>query len=265
MSDDSFNQPLHDPELIYLQTAERLIAQNQWQLLTAADLAALAAGEIQQARVEGREINILRCMRVIYSEALYLACSGGEGADRQDRGYTELFVYLLRVARRSAPDLGDEGAREAAQMALEDVFERFAQCRSPRSFCAFALSCLRTAITALRRQSKNNVSFDQMQGEDSSLAELLPDLRFDPSEEALRREQIDRLRQVIEDLLREHPRAADQFKAFLWKYRDDLPDEEIARRLGTTVPRVHVLRSRWLKKLRELLRDDDNSDGEHSS
>lgn len=254
MGDDPLSQPPHDPGQSFLQAAEHLIAQNQWELLTVAELAARAAAEFWQQREQGLQPDILRCIRDVYGEALYFACLGADGPDRQHRGYTELSFLLGRVAWSRYPDL----AEDVVQMALVTIWQRFASCHGPRTFCYFALLCLRGAASTLRRQDKHALSLDQLLEEtDTSLAELIPDPRSDPSQEVLRRERIERVRAAIERLLRERPRAVEQFKAFLWKYRDGLSDEEIARRLDISVSAVHVLRSRWLKKLRDLLRGDD--------
>jgi DNA-directed RNA polymerase specialized sigma24 family protein len=59
-----------------------------------------------------------------------------------------------------------------------------------------------------------------------------------------------RLRGLVSEFRRKHPRAETQLEAFLLKHVSALDDEEIAERLGKTVPAVYVLRSRAIQKLR---------------
>src|SRR5262245_28279149 len=57
----------------------------------------------------------------VYTEALHRACSGLDGQQRQERGYTELIGYLQRCAARYGPDI----RADAIQSAVALIFLRF--------------------------------------------------------------------------------------------------------------------------------------------
>src|SRR5947208_1814903 len=83
--------------------ADRLIATHGWRLLGREELAA-------QTRVNllsGTATEPQRAALHAYSRALYAACSGCEGAARQELGYTELHRYLHASALRRYPQICD--------------------------------------------------------------------------------------------------------------------------------------------------------------
>lgn len=138
--------------------AERLAAVYSWQLLSTADLSELVLAELQHDTCAPLEIE--RITVAVYVEAISIACSGDEGAERQERGYSELFASLSGIARKKYPDVADE----AAQMALVATFESFKECRNPRAFLLFAQQRLWTCVRQLRRHEASATSLDRTIG-----------------------------------------------------------------------------------------------------
>lgn len=184
-----------------------------------------------------------------YCLALYEACSGGEGSERQELGYTELHRYLHDSARARYGDACDD----VAQRALVQVFTSFDRCRQPGAFLAFALQHLLDAARAVRRQEAPrgpSLSSPAIEGGDEGLGDLLADPRQpDPAVALLDDERRVRLARYADDYLRAHPRARDQVAALWLKYIEGMDDEAIGRRLGKTVNNVYILRSRAVARL----------------
>ncbi|HEU4326832.1 MAG TPA: sigma-70 family RNA polymerase sigma factor [Roseiflexaceae bacterium] len=238
-----------------LAIAQQLIARNDWQLMDAADLVGHAQAESDLDQQSDKQIE--RVLKRIYSQALYVACRGIEGSDRQWRGFDELSRYLHCVAKGYCSDAGD-AVDDLVQTALQDIWAHIGEVRNPQSFLIWAFWWLRNAITEWRRRDRNDSSLDQLiGGTDTSLIELIPNPEGNPLERLLAREGYDGLWQRVEELGRQHRRAAVQFQAVLLTYRDGLEVEEIAARLGVSVPQVYVLRSRGLKKLRDHFRGEN--------
>lgn len=173
----------------------------------------------------------------LYTLALYAACSGVEGPERQERAYMELARLLYDIASRHfgerSPDLVDE--------TLGHIFEHFTSCRKPGAFVAFAKQRLRNQLK--RRWGERFVSLDELDG--PSVAREGEEL-----ERVLALELRERLIACRELFLRQHKGAALQFEAVWMKFVLDLDDTAIASRLGKEPQQVYVLRSRGLKKLR---------------
>lgn len=184
----------------------------------------------------------------VYNHALYAACSGAEGHERQDQGYAELFRTLSAAARQRFPDV----AEEAAQLAVEHTYTRIARCAEPRAFFTFAWQQLLSAARGLRRREQRRaLSLQRVVGEDETrLGDLLEDPRADLVAQLLTDELCAELRAVLAEIARASPRAARQIAAVRLKYIEGMEDQSIAAALGVPVKRVHELRSLGLKKLR---------------
>jgi RNA polymerase sigma factor (sigma-70 family) len=178
----------------------------------------------------------------VYSQVLYDAC---QDARQQEQAYFELHYYLHRIACRCRPDV----AADATQEALRLIFEQIHTCRNPRAFLRFAQFKLLQAIKSVERRRGWEEEFPE-DGKPLKLISEDPDL---PSDEDL----LHCIRHVLET----HPRARDQLRAVLWKYFDELSDEEIARRMGKSPAQVHVLRSRGMEKLRRCLARPETATG----
>jgi RNA polymerase sigma factor (sigma-70 family) len=216
---------------------DRLALRFGWALLDLAEWARRASREL----AAGRGDSLNRVAVHVYSQAMHAACSGAEGRPRQNSGYAELFRYLFDIARRRYPEM----AEDAAQRAVEYTFERFGRCRVPGAFLAFAAQQLLAAARDLRAQERAHdhaintppSPANQRQG-DLEAAVVTNELR-------------ERFDQAAQAFLSKHPRATRQFEALRLKYIDELDDETIGRRLGTSVGNIYVLRSRAIDKLRE--------------
>ena len=117
-----------------LAVVDRLAATWGWQLLGREAWARQAADLVRI----GAAADPNRAAMLVYSQALYTACSGSEGRQRQNHGYSELFRYLFDGARRRYPEI----AEDVTQRASERVFALFDRCRTPGAFLAFAFQQL---------------------------------------------------------------------------------------------------------------------------
>jgi RNA polymerase sigma factor (sigma-70 family) len=217
----------------------RLQAWRGWRLLDRAVWAGRAAELAAGAQVAPR-----RAVFHVYVRALHAACSGAEGAARQNRGYAELFQYLYDSARRRYPTI----AEDAAQRAVERTFTDFGRCRAPGAFLAFAAQQLLLAARALRQQERPYAR----QIDSYDLIAAQPDQRqADLAASIITAELGSRFEHLTGEFLAKHPRSARQLDALRLKYIDGLDDAAIGRRLGTTVSNIYVLRSRAIEKLRE--------------
>jgi len=183
-----------------------------------------------------------------YSAILYRACSGAEGAQRQELGYNELYRFLARAAARRYGRV----AAEATQLAVERIYLSFERCRQPETFLAFVLQKLRDAARAelrLAAQSAEQLPVDAADNAEISQGAPLGDLA-DPAEHFAQSDLRQRMANCAAGFVRAHPRAAQQFAALWLKYIEGLDDQTIGQRLGRTPAAVQVLRSRALRRLR---------------
>jgi RNA polymerase sigma factor (sigma-70 family) len=227
------------------QAADALIERHRWQLLDREELARRALGYLRA----GVAADPRRAATYTYSQALYTACSGIQGPERQNLAYTELFHYLYDSAYRRYPSVCDD----ATQRALERIYTSFRQCRQPGAFFAFALYQLMNAAKALRRQqARQPQSLDTPLDEgDETLGELLPDQgRADPAAAVIAGELRARFERLAAEFQRRYPRASQQLAALWLKHVEGLDDAAIGSRLGKPVHSVYVLRFRAIEKLR---------------
>src|SRR5262245_41244136 len=91
-----------------------LIEPREWVARTLAQVRAGPGADPQRVAVH------------IYSQVLYMACSGAQGDQQRDFGYGELFRYLFAMARKRYPLISED----ATQQAITFVYDRFAQCRN---------------------------------------------------------------------------------------------------------------------------------------
>ena len=231
-------------ERMCAEAADRLLARHRWRLLDRADLARRVLEHLRG----GGAGDAQRAATHAYSLALHAACSGGEGRERQNRAYDELFRYLYDIALQRFPGAHEE----IAQRALARTYTAFERCRQPGAFLAFAIQQLLDTARSLRREQPPTQSLAEPGGPDQApLGELLPDERqSDPADLAIAGELRARFAQLAAEFLGRHPRAARQFEALRLKFIDGLDDQTIAERLGNSVRNVYVLRARAIEKLR---------------
>lgn len=208
-----------------------LTGRFKWQLLPEQEFVARSAKTL----AEKPALKPIQACQNVYSQVLYDAC---RDARQQEQAYRELHAYLYRIACCRRPDV----VEDATQAALLLIFEQIDACRNPGAFLRFAqfklLQAIKTSSTHLGRES-------ELAPDDFSSQ---PPEEFEPPDE-----KIDALWRCIRRIWETHPRAHDQLQAVLWKYFDELSDEEIAERLNGTPAQVHVLRSRGMKRLRQCV------------
>jgi RNA polymerase sigma factor (sigma-70 family) len=231
-------------ERMCAEAVDGLLARHRWQLL---DRAEFARHALEHLRAGGAS-DARRAATHVYSLALYVACAGDEGLERQNRAYAELFQYLYDIAFQRYP--GDH--EEIAQRALVQIYTSFKRCRQPGAFLAFAIQQLLDTARSLRREqsSERSMTAPGSPGE-VELGEQLPDERHaDPSEPLIANELRARFAWLAAEFLRKHPRASRQFAALRLKFIDGLDDQTIAEQLGNSVQNIYVLRARAIEKLR---------------
>jgi RNA polymerase sigma factor (sigma-70 family) len=229
---------------------DRLISRYQWALLDRDEFVRRTIAAAQSSV----NIDVQLIAFGIYNQALYHACSGAEGPVRWELAYTELFTMLCDRARPRYPDVWED----AVQTAIETTCTSFDRCIEPRAFSTFAWQYLLNAIRSLqphlrRKDKRPPLSLERTIGEadEQAFGDTLPDPNANIVELLLTEEQRAEVGQILDMIEQEHHRAKKQLAAVRLKYLDGKDDETIARLLGVSVERVHELRSRGLKKLRE--------------
>src|SRR5690349_2723909 len=104
-----FESALPALERMCAQAVDALITRHKWDLLDRAEFARRA---LEQLR-DGAASDARRAATHAYSRALYAACSGAEGFERQNHAYAELFRYLYDSALHRYPNMHEEAAQRA--------------------------------------------------------------------------------------------------------------------------------------------------------
>jgi DNA-directed RNA polymerase specialized sigma24 family protein len=189
----------------------------------------------------------LRAAVHVYSRALYAACSGRQGQQRREQGYEELFRFVHAHARKRYPLVYDD----AAQQALVFVVERFAQCREPGAFLAFALlQLLAAARNVGQRLERDRRGVGRLTLDYRAVAETTHDRQADLSAPIITAELRASFERLEAEFLRKHPRAHLQFAALRLKFIGGLDEATISQRLGKPISSIYVLRARAIEKLR---------------
>lgn len=242
---DSYDLP---EEADVRAAAVRLLGQRKWQLLGADELAEgaralLATGAFD--RLDGAVMHV-------YANALYRACAGDEGGDRQQLGYTELFRYLYDAARHHAHDLSDDEHAELANQTVAELFYRLGvyrgpeparAVRNPGAFLAVALQQLRNCVRRWRGI--------QLGGGERMIAGLPAGADSDPVAVALSGDFTGRVHECFERALERHPRAKLQLKVVWMRQIEGHEYETIAEALAMNAANVRVLHARGVARLRD--------------
>jgi RNA polymerase sigma factor (sigma-70 family) len=225
----------------------RLIARYQWRLLDPEELAQRAFQRIRA----GAANSPIGAAIGAYCVALHAACSGAEGAPRQELAYRELAKYLFSLTSQRFADLRPDLREDVAQSALERVFKSFDRCREPVAFMTFAAQHLLDAVRMVRRQENRPVeSFERTFGaSETAQFDLADDAQPQPIERAIAAERRQAIEQFLQEFLRDHPRAAQQVAVLRLDLADELDDLAIARRLGMSTNSVYAARSRIIKTI----------------
>ena len=226
---------------------ERIIKEHDWRLLPPAELTRRALEQLR-AGAAARPENATIGMDCI---AMHAACSGAEGAQRQNQAYGELARYLYSLAGARFADLSQDAREDVTQGALERVFKSFERCREPVAFLAFAALHLLDAARSARRQAYRPLeSLEQtLGGGENALADRLPDPQPPPIEQVLATERRMAIERLIEEIAAAHPRASQQIAILRMTWLDDLEDPTISQRLGISLSSVYAARSRLIKTI----------------
>lgn len=220
--------------------ARQLIENSNWRLLPEEEFAARAA----RVMAEQPALSPHQACQHVYALELHDACCDSQ---RRERAYSELHLYLYRIALHRRPEL----AEDAAQQAILLIFQQIDRCVKPGAFLHFAYLKLLQAIKSLARSKEPPLEPKEPGEEFEEPWERLPKLWVDelPPDDA----RIDDLWECIRRVWQTRPRARDQLRVVLWTYFGDLFDEEICQLLGKFQEQVYVLRSRGLDKLRRCM------------
>jgi len=156
--------------------------------------------------------------------------------------YAELVGrYRDRYARFASRMLGSaDAADDAVQDAFIRAFEQLQQCRDPDNFAGWFFLILRNRCLAERRRAART-------GSVTDPATLMAREQADGPVQ-----QVEQRRALQQALLELTP---EQREVFVLKHVEDLSYEEIARRLGASIPSLKMRMHRAYDRLRERLKD----------
>ena len=156
--------------------------------------------------------------------------------------YAELVArYRDRYARYAARILGSaDDAEDAVQDALVRAYDQLPQCRDPDRFVGWFFLILRNRCFAERRKGRDVAPLE------AAGAVAAAD-RADHDMETSERQRA--LQQALLEL------TPEQREVFVLKHVEELSYDEIAERLGTSVPSLKMRMHRAYDRLREALRD----------
>lgn len=216
-----------------LSVVRPLHQARQWTLLTPEELAERVLALTPPASTAEQ---LAALARDRYSRELYAACAQDGDLARREQAFRELHAWLFRAAQRRRPEL----AEDAAQRAIELVFQHLPSCREPGAFAFFALGKLRQALTEQSRPRARAIEREAplVAGEIVEVSQQTADLA----------EQREQLRAIAAALARLPDQR--QREAVVLKFFGGLSDQAIGARLAITPTSVRVLRYRALERLR---------------
>jgi hypothetical protein len=132
------------------RVVQQLLQKYQWRLLDEEVLVAKVWEQAQVANV-GRDEDLVKLAKAIYSAAWYAACKDQKG--QREQAFQELSIELYKIARQQYLghfDLAD--VEEITQTALVLVWEQLDNCHTPAAFIKFCMYKLRNAATSHIRQ-----------------------------------------------------------------------------------------------------------------
>ncbi len=158
--------------------------------------------------------------------------------------YAELVGrYRDRYARYAARMLGSaDAAEDAVQDAFIRAYDQLAQCRDPDNFAGWFFLILRNRCFAERRREARIGPVADVEAYPIAATE-----RSDGMMEA--KERLHALQQALLEL------TPDQREVFVLKHVEGLSYEEIAARIGGSVPSLKMRMHRAYDRLRQSLKD----------
>ncbi len=171
--------------------------------------------------------------------------------DRQARALGDLRRLLIlgvRTGLKAGASLDDTFYEDVAQEALVRVLDHLDSFQGRSRFTTWALSIgVRVALTELRRRRWKDVSLESMVEGGFFRPQEACDPEATPDREAAQHEILLRLRQLIDEELTERQRTC------LLAELKGMPQEEIARRLGSNRNAIYKLGHDLRKKLKQGL------------
>ena len=172
------------------------------------------------------------------------------GDERQAQALNELRQVLMRGVSHSLMRRGggEAFAEDVVQQARVKILNSIDSFEGRSRFTTWAMTiATRIGISELRRRHFQNVSLDQITGDDDLKIELAVDRERLPGDQADREAVLVQLRQLIETDLTAKQRKAVQAAL------SGMPMEEIARRMETNRNAIYKLFHDARKKLRSGL------------
>lgn len=166
-------------------------------------------------------------VRGTYAALLHGSCQQQDDERRRDLGLSELYAYLLALARHK----DSAGAEELAWTALSNVYLSIGRCREPRAFYHFARLKLLETLRELRAPHREMP---------------LPLVMPTRSEDGLVADK-----DCIERLAIELSKLDTKLQQVLLGQLNGMTDEELALRMGEKAGNIAVLRHRARARLRE--------------
>ena len=188
------------------------------------------------------------------SAQLYAACGSADPLV-QARAYETLWAYLYRIASFMMRDQpGADGlAQECAQIALERIYNRLAECQEPAAFRAWARRIVSHIVIDELRRRRRLVSLDD--SETNNVVDR--PVTSDPSQ-ALEPKVLQTVGQSeLRRLLDQAPISDRSRRVILGRYFDGLADEQLAQSEGELARQavlpshVQVTRAKNIAKLRD--------------
>jgi DNA-directed RNA polymerase specialized sigma24 family protein len=226
---------------------DRFTTHYGWQLIDADTLAQRALDNMRHGCFASPAAAVMGA----YCVVLYNACTGSEGADRQNRAYQELGYYLFSLVRQRYRHLPSDDWEDVTQSALERVCLNLGNCREPIAFLMFAAQQLLDAVRhTLRRVQRAHESLDRTNGDEAFVYEPV-DQATSAFDQIVIAEDRQTVTQLLDDFVIRHPRAWLQILIVRESFLLDMEDAEIADRHSNTRGGVYSAKSRGLKALRD--------------
>lgn len=166
----------------------------------------------------------------------------GQG-DTYDDLYREYLPRIHNYIRLRVN--GEDLAQDLTATVFERAVSRQHTLRRPEAFGAWLFRIARTTVAGYYRQRRPVVALDE--------ADSQPAPGDSPSEAVVRREELERLRQVVSTL------SEREQEIIRLKFAGGLGNQEIAKVLRLRAGHVAVILYRALRKLRARLEEEDSS------
>ena len=186
----------------------------------------------------------------IYAETLYLAVNSNEEPDLLSQGFQELSRYLYRMAynfylhQNMEPDEGIEQARDCTQKALERIYKKLQDVKSPGSFLKWCGVILRNTCLEEVRSRKIEYALD----DELPVIDVPGELEITSLESG---QEIEWIKEAVARLKKDQQQVIELTFFASNPGGKKLKDEEISRKMNITMGNLYTIRSRALAELRK--------------